>query len=198
MKYFFIFLFYQLALAQPYNAKKTILIRQETNAYFKNPNYSPLQSDEIKNFKSLNYYKIDSKYYVKATVSKVLSMPKISLLTSKGTTETYQQMLKLNFKIAGKNYALFAYQPYSNQKLPKSNRYLIPFKDLTNKNETYSNGRYIDLMIPNHSKSIYIDFNLAYNPYCAYSKDYICPIAPNENKIDNYIKAGAKTGYQKY
>jgi uncharacterized protein (DUF1684 family) len=68
---------------------------------------------------------------------------------------------------------------------------LIPFGDKTNGTETYGGGRYIDITIPEGNKAI-IDFNMAYNPYCAYSAKYTCPIPPKENILDVEIKSGQK------
>ena len=67
----------------------------------------------------------------------------------------------------------------------------LPFTDLTNGNETYSGGRYIDLEIP-EGNTIRIDFNKSYNPYCAYTEGYSCPIPPAENNLGYTITAGVK------
>ena len=70
--------------------------------------------------------------------------------------------------------------------------YYIPFTDLTNGEETYGAGRYLDFKIP-ESEKVIIDFNLAYNPYCAYNHSYSCPIPPKENNLNIKIEAGEKT-----
>jgi uncharacterized protein (DUF1684 family) len=67
----------------------------------------------------------------------------------------------------------------------------IPFKDLTNGEDTYGGGRYLDLKIP-EGETILIDFNRAYNPYCAYNHNYSCPIPPFENHLKVKIEAGVK------
>ena len=67
----------------------------------------------------------------------------------------------------------------------------LPFSDLTSGNETYGGGRYIDLEIPK-GKTITIDFNQAYNPYCAYNPKYSCPIVPAENELLTNVNAGVK------
>ena len=68
----------------------------------------------------------------------------------------------------------------------------IPFRDGTSRIETYGGGRYLDVRIPD-GKELLIDFNLAYNPYCAYSHRYSCPIPPVVNTLDVKIIAGEKT-----
>jgi hypothetical protein len=67
----------------------------------------------------------------------------------------------------------------------------LPFNDYTNGNETYGGGRYLDLRIPDGS-TIILDFNKAYNPYCAYTDRYSCPVPPKENSITTYIYAGVQ------
>jgi TonB family protein len=71
----------------------------------------------------------------------------------------------------------------------------FPFTDETNGKETYGGGRYLDLRIPKSGDDIVIDFNMAYNPYCAYSSRYSCPIVPADNQMNIEVPAGVK--YQK-
>ena len=67
----------------------------------------------------------------------------------------------------------------------------LPFSDETNGIESYGGGRYIDLRIP-EGNTLIIDFNSAYNPYCAYNDKYSCPIVPRENYLRTRIEAGVK------
>ena len=78
---------------------------------------------------------------------------------------------------------------------PAYNNYLfIPFTDLTSGDETYGSGRYIDIVTTDIiNNSVEIDFNKAYNPYCAYTTGYNCPIPPRQNYLPVAIKAGEKT-----
>jgi uncharacterized protein len=69
------------------------------------------------------------------------------------------------------------------------NHLFLPFKDLTNGTESYGDGRYLDLSIP-EGEPLVIDFSKAYNPYCAYSSHYSCPIPPKENRLRIPIRAG--------
>jgi uncharacterized protein (DUF1684 family) len=90
----------------------------------------------------------------------------------------------------GKEYQLEVYQNKELMLQEEHKDYLfLPFTDKTNGEETYSGGRYIDLAIP-EGDSITIDFNKAYNPYCAYNKKYSCPIVPNVNAMDTKVLAG--------
>ena len=85
---------------------------------------------------------------------------------------------------------------YRNIDLSKTEEYkdhlFLPFSDLTSGKESYIGGRYIDLKIPK-GKTIAVDFNQAYNPYCAYNHKYSCPLVPLENDLKVEIKAGVKT-----
>jgi uncharacterized protein len=84
---------------------------------------------------------------------------------------------------------------YRNIDLSKKKEYknylFLPFLDLTSGNESYGGGRYIDMRIPK-GNIITIDFNKAYNPYCAYNHKYSCPVVPDENNLNIEIKAGVK------
>nr|WP_305050744.1 DUF1684 domain-containing protein [Elizabethkingia bruuniana] len=93
----------------------------------------------------------------------------------------------------GQQYSLKVYQSQDLIKKPSFKDHLfLPFRDATNEKETYGGGRYIDLRIPKKDHLI-IDFNKAYNPYCAYNAfDYNCPIVPIENKLPVEIRAGVK------
>jgi hypothetical protein len=89
---------------------------------------------------------------------------------------------------------------YQNQDLMKKEGYedylFLPFLDDTNGEESYGGGRYIDLRIP-EGDEVVIDFNKAYNPYCAYNEKYSCPIVPRENYLDLKVEAGVKA-FQKH
>ena len=97
-----------------------------------------------------------------------------------------------SFELNGNGYQLNIYQSHRLRETDEYKNYLfLPFNDLTNGDETYGGGRFIDLEIPDND-SIIIDFNKAYNPYCAYNPKYSCPIPPEENDLDVHISAGIK------
>ena len=83
-------------------------------------------------------------------------------------------------KIKGETITLKIYQTESAYLNEQDNTLFLPFLDLTNGENTYGGGRYLDLMIPDND-SLIIDFNKAYNPYCAYNPNYSCPIVPRTN-----------------
>lgn len=102
----------------------------------------------------------------------------------------------MSFKLNGKNYSLSVYQADAEvlEKFPEyADLLFLPFKDLTNGKETYGGGRYIDIKTP-AGNNVILDFNLAYNPNCAYgSERFSCPIPPKENFLPAQIKAGEKS-----
>ena len=98
----------------------------------------------------------------------------------------------LTFQLKGKTYNLNVYQGKDLMTTEGYEDYLfLPFLDNTNGEDSYGGGRYIDLRIPKGNELI-IDFNKAYNPFCAYNEKYSCPIVPRENYVDIEIRAGVK------
>jgi TonB family protein len=97
----------------------------------------------------------------------------------------------LNFTLTGKSFRVPVYQSKEMMLNPEYADYLFfPFTDDTNGSETYAGGRYLDLRVPKEGDSLIVDFNLAYNPYCAYHSQYSCPIVPAENALDINVPAG--------
>ena len=120
------------------------------------------------------------------------------MMTYSGQKRDYVQFGTVEFKMAGKTHTLNIYQ---NLKLVKDSLYrdhlFLPFKDLTNGGETYGGGRYLDLsqsdiMIGSRRSTIQLDFNKCYNPWCAFSDGYNCPIPPRENHLDIEIPVGER------
>jgi hypothetical protein len=98
----------------------------------------------------------------------------------------------LTFELQGQTYQLNVYQGEDSITSEDQQDYLfLPFLDNTNGETTYGGGRYIDLKIP-EGDIIVVDFNKAYNPYCAYNENYSCPIVPRVNYLDTNIQAGVK------
>ena len=101
-------------------------------------------------------------------------------------------MGRLVFRLQGRTFKLPVYQNVELSMQPEYVNYLfLPFTDRTNGAETYGGGRYVDLHGP-LGQRVTIDLNNAYNPYCAYSDRYSCPIPPTENHLDTEVRAGVK------
>lgn len=166
--------------------------QEELNAEFKDPETSPLADRFRINFESLDFFEPDTSYVVQAEFIRTpealpFAMP---TTTDRESTEVVYGIAK--FTLNGKDHELEIYQSPELIKQAEYEDYLfLPFTDKTNGEETYGGGRYLDLTIPKGDKII-LNFNKAYNPYCAYNKKFSCPIVPKVNNLDTEIKVGVK------
>lgn len=164
--------------------------RRELDKEFSDPAESPLMKNDLRRFKGLQFYPIDEKYRVVAKFIRTANTLPFEMQTTTGRKPIYEKFGEAHFKIDGKPFVLNIYQSHSLREKDAFKNYLfLPFTDLTNGYESYAGGRFIGLEIP-EGDSIVIDFNKAYNPYCAYNHKYSCPIPPKENNIEIEIKAG--------
>ena len=143
----------------------------------------------------LRFYAPDKTYRVTASLKLTPEASPFQIPTHSGKTKTYRKYGILHFLIKGKPYDLEVYQSLDLIKKEEyKNHLFVPFNDLTNYEETYGGGRYIDLSITDIiDNTILLDFNKCYNPYCAYAEGYNCPIPPEANRLSIPIKAGEKT-----
>jgi uncharacterized protein (DUF1684 family) len=164
----------------------------EINTDYANPEESPLTAEDLKKFKSLDFYSIDAKYRIEASFVRTPNEKTFKMKTSTTRTPEYVKYGELYFVLEGKSCKLNLYQ---NIELIKKEGYadylFLPFFDLTCGKESYIGGRYLDLRIPQGDTMI-VDFNKAYNPYCAYNPKYSCPVVPLENNLEVAIEAGVK------
>lgn len=153
--------------------------------------FGPLRPQDIAN---LRYFEPDQQYKVSATVEILFNEPTFRMPTYDGTSNEYKRYALLHFTLKNEKVTLTAYQSAALFQNPAYKDHLfLPFLDQTNGNQTYEGGRYIDLDSKNiKNKSIEIDFNKAYNPYCAYSNGYRCPQPPAENHLQLAVEAGEK------
>ena len=166
--------------------------QKEINAEYKDATKSPLKDKDRKQFKGLDFFKFDSSFVVTATLKLTPDSKPFGMKTTTSRLSKERVFGVLTFKIKDKEYTLNVYQGIDIMKKEGLEDYLfLPFLDDTNGEETYGGGRYIDLRIP-EGDTIEIDFNKAYNPYCAYNDKYSCPIVPRGNYLDLKVKAGVK------
>lgn len=162
----------------------------ELNSEFKDATLSPLKEKDLKAFKGLDFFKYDSTFVVKAHIKRTPDSEFFNMKTTTSRVSKERVYGVLSFQLKGKNYKLNIYQ--ADEQLEGYDDYLfLPFLDQTNGEESYAGGRYIDSNILDGDTMI-IDFNTAYNPYCAYNEDYSCPIVPRENYLEIRIEAGVK------
>jgi len=162
------------------------------NSEYADKEKSPLIEEDFKTFKNLDFFPIDLKYIVKASFVKNDFPVPFEMATTTDRKPVYQKYGSLYFKIDGIKCELPVYQSLSLMEKEEYKNYLfVPFTDLTNGKESYGGGRYVDLELPLDSE-VMLDFNQAYNPYCAYNHKYSCVIPPKENDLPVKIKAGVK------
>ena len=166
--------------------------QKEMNADFKDATKSPLKDKDRKDFTGLDFYKFDSTYVVTAKLTRTPDAKPFKMKTTTERRPDYVQYGVVTFNLKGKEYQLNIYQNLGLLDQEGYEDYLfLPFLDNTNGNGSYSGGRYTEARIP-EGDTIVIDFNTAYNPYCAYNERYSCPIVPRANYLDLEIEAGVK------
>ncbi len=166
--------------------------RKKQEGEMRDKEKSPLEPKDRKKFKHLNYYPIDLKYRVKARFVRTENEPLFKMKTTTTRLPEYVKYGEVHFKIDDQDFRLNVYQSPEITKRPGFENYLfIPFTDLTNGNETYEVGRYLEFSIP-ATEDVIVDFNQCYNPYCSYSPRFSCPIPPAENDLPIAIPAGEK------
>ncbi|PTT77391.1 MULTISPECIES: DUF1684 domain-containing protein [unclassified Chryseobacterium] len=193
-KYLLIFLLFPLLIfSQKFSKEESEIkkFQKELNAEYVNPKETPLRGENFKNFKQHPFFPISLKYRITAKFEKTENAEPFDLPTSSGKTKPYREYGKATFQLDGKSYTLTLYQSLDLIKQKKYKDHLfLPFRDATNEKETYGGGKYLDLTIPK-GKTIILDFNKSYHPYCAYNAyDYNCPVVPEENKLPVEIPAG--------
>jgi uncharacterized protein len=150
----------------------------------------PLKNE--KDFAGIKYYKANDKYRVNCSFQKTEGAKPFDLPTYSGKTRPYIEYGRLSCPVEKHMVQLSIYRSIANLQIYK-NHLFLPFKDLTTDRETYGGGRYIDLQLDDiKDNAIEIDFNKCYNPWCAYSDGFNCPIPPKENQLNIAIKAGEK------
>lgn len=149
---------------------------------------SPLTERQQEALDSLDFYPIDPDYKVRARMEPVPNRNMIEVPMTDGSVERYIRHSFAVFDLKGKPVKLLLLQ--AEDETDRRN-FFLAFADETSADETYGGGRYLNLRQDGQS-SITIDFNLAYNPYCAYNPDFACPIPPRENILEIPIRAGEK------
>lgn len=175
--------------------KETKAFQFEQNLQFSNKEESPLTDKDFKTFSSLAFFDINKEFRVLADFKRTPNETPFEMLTTTSRLAKYVKYGEAHFLINEKPFVLSIYKNASAKIKPEyKNHLFLPFTDLTNNEESYAGGRFIDLSLDDITKDnkIVINFNEAYNPYCAYNHKYSCPIPPKENHLDTKINAGVK------
>jgi uncharacterized protein (DUF1684 family) len=176
----------------PDKVKEIVQFQRNLDKTFKNPDSSPLPDRYRKDFEGLDFFSPDTQYIVQGILKKTPNPMPFMMPTN--TERLSEEMVYgvIEFSLKGEPYKVEVYQNVQLKDSLGFKDYLfLPFLDKTNGEETYDGGRYLDLTIP-EGDLIVLDFNKAYNPYCAYNKKYSCPLVPKVNYINTMISAGVK------
>lgn len=150
---------------------------------------SPIPEAQRASFPGLAYFPIDATFSVPASITEDRSSEPmvIELATSRNTIDRLARVGTLTFRLGGTSQTLTAFATAEDG----LNRLFVPFGDLTNREETYGGGRYLNLT--RTATGLYdLDFNMAFNPYCVYDINYTCPLPPPENRLQVAIPAGER------
>lgn len=178
--------------AQSEQIQKAVSCHESLNEHYADEENSPLKKKDFKDFKGLDFFEIDEKYVVEAKFKRTPKEKPFQMATTTDRKPWYVKYGELHFVLDGKKCKLNVYKNIElSKKQAYANSLFLPFTDLTSGNESYGGGRYLDLTIP-EGKTIVINFNCAYNPYCAYNEKYSCPLTPSENDLPVPIYAGVK------
>jgi uncharacterized protein (DUF1684 family) len=176
-----------------YGTDDVKIFREGRDKEFRDKKESALKEEDFPQFKGLNYFPNTKTFRVEANFTRTSDEKYFQMPTSSGKSKKFVKFGVLSFKLQSRNYTLNVYQADAEilAKYPEyADLLFVPFKDLTNGKKSYGGGRYIDIKTPNGGKTI-LDFNLAYNPNCAYgSNKFSCPIPPRENFLQIEINAG--------
>lgn len=157
--------------------------RKEKDEFFAHHPQSPLTRDQRKAFNGLNYFPEDESLRLEVQVEEFSQKDPIQMQTTTGDVQEYVRYGRFRFEVDGQPAELTLYQ--------SQHGFFLPFVDSLAGSETYPAGRYLD-PDPLPGNRFLVDFNLAYNPYCAYNEMWSCPITPFENRIKVPIRAGEK------
>ena len=150
---------------------------------FGSPKQSPLTPEQIAQFQGLHYFPEDPSLRFEPTVEPYDPQEMVEMETSTGETATYIRWGHVRFTVDGQAQALTVFRD------PAQQHWFLPFRDATSGTETYGAGRYLE---PESGKNdtLILDFNYAYNPFCAYNAQWTCPLPPAENRLPVPIPAG--------
>jgi uncharacterized protein (DUF1684 family) len=157
--------------------------RAAKDDFFANDHHSPLTPAQQQDFQGLDYFPENLDLRLELVVEAYSGEEPIQMQTSTGEIQVYTRLGKIKFTVNGEAAELTIFE----------NKYgpFLPFVDSMAGKETYGAGRYLEPVALPNGKFL-VDFNLAYNPYCAYNDLYSCPLTPWENRIKVPIKAGEK------
>ena len=164
-----------------------IRFRKEKDEFFRSGDDSPLPHGRREGFTGLGYFGPDPSFRFEARLRRYSDPASVMMVTSKGTRQLYNRVGYFEVTLDGKPLRVQAFQSAERD----DPNIFVPFRDGTSGKESYGAARYLDLEVE-HDDRYALDFNYAYNPYCAYSDDYVCPLPPQENWLSVPVNAGER------
>lgn len=157
--------------------------RKMKDEFYAQDHQSPLTSTQKNGFKGLKYFPENEDLRLEVAVEKFPEQKQLQMQTSTGDVQTYTRYGRVKFNVDGQDAELTLFSSHHG--------FFLPFVDSQAGEITYGAGRYLDPEQLTNGNFL-IDFNIAYNPYCAYNEAFSCPIPPPENRLSVAIKAGEK------
>jgi hypothetical protein len=157
--------------------------RAQKDAFFEGDHHSPLTVEQKHNFNGLHYFDDNPALRVEVNLERFDPTDHVQIQTNTGAVQTYERYGHFRFMVDGEEAELTVFR--------NEHGYFLPFADSLAGEETYGAGRYLEPEDVGEARLL-VDFNLAYNPYCAYNEKWSCPITPAENRIRLPIRAGEK------
>jgi len=170
--------------------KRVQMQRREKDLFFASHPQSPLSPEHRRAFPGLAYWPPDAEYHYELKMNEHDEKQIVELADTGGQTRSLWRWGEFRFQVASQQCTLQAYKSDRGEE-----RLFLPFRDETSGQESYGAGRYLDLDPDTHltrDGRWIVDFNEAYNPWCAYSENYVCPFVPPENWLQVPVRAGEK------
>lgn len=159
--------------------------RAAKDAFYGSSPESPLLPEQKRAFSGLNYYEEAPEFAFELVPEPFAEQELIEMQTSTGEAATYLRWARISIPLEGGAVNLTVFRD------PGSGSLFLPFQDAGRGVETYGAGRYVEAEGLDDGR-LRVDFNYAYNPYCAYNDGWSCPLPPSENRLDVHVRAGEK------
>jgi uncharacterized protein (DUF1684 family) len=157
--------------------------RAQKDDFFEHDPHSPLSAAQRRDFNGLKYFDENPALRMEIELERFDPIDHVQIQTNTGEVQTYERYGRFRFTVEGKEAQLTVFR--------NEHGYFLPFADSLAGKETYGAGRYLEPEELGQDRLL-VDFNLAYNPYCAYNEYWSCPITPSENRLRVPIRAGEK------
>ncbi len=158
--------------------------RRAKDDYFRRAHDSPLTVAQRGRFSGLRYFPDNASYRFTVNVDPAGGGAMEEIEMSDGSTSKLRRLGTVRFDVGDVRASLAAFE--------QGDDLFIPFRDATSGKETYGAGRYVEAE-PIGDGRFTLDFNRAYNPYCAYNEHWRCPLPPPENRLAVPIRAGERS-----